>query len=261
MSVFGTSLLVLSGLIWLPTIAAADAVATFTETPLGNNVSQYQFTVTNAFDPVSQSGYSLYDIAFSFVGNPKVLLLPAGWDFLGSGSNVEAFSTFAGPQPTGSDIRAGGVETGFFFLADSNIPGASFVALFSNPIDPEAPLVQRGTVVSVPATAPVISTLTAAPNVIWPPNHKLVRVALNVSVSSSPAPAVCRISNVSSDEAITVPGETDWVVTGPLTLNVRAERSGSNRGRNYNVIVTCTNTANLGASKSVTISVPHDRKF
>jgi hypothetical protein len=110
----------------------------------------------------------------------------------------------------------------------------------------------------IPAIPPSITSLTATPDVLWPPNRKMVPVSLAVSATGSPTP-VCQISSVSSNEPIVVPGETDWAVTGPLALDLRAERLGSGDGRVYVITVTCTNTLNPSASQTVAVSVPHDQ--
>jgi probable HAF family extracellular repeat protein len=107
---------------------------------------------------------------------------------------------------------------------------------------------------------PTITSVTATPNVLWPPNHKMVRVAVTVDAldESGDAP-VCRITTVRSSEPIWVPGETDWIITGPLSVSLRAERAGAGPGRVYTITVTCTNAAGLSATKDVTVAVPHDR--
>jgi hypothetical protein len=107
-------------------------------------------------------------------------------------------------------------------------------------------------------TPPTIASVTASPAVVWPPNHRMVAASVSVSASGSPAP-VCRISDVRSNEGASVPGGTDWVITGPLSLNVRAERAGAGTGRVYDITVTCANGGSATASKVVTISVPHDQ--
>jgi hypothetical protein len=110
----------------------------------------------------------------------------------------------------------------------------------------------------VASTPTTITSLTASPNLIWPPNHKMMSASLRVSLSGSPA--VCQISVVTSNEPITGLGQTDWVITGPLTLSLRAERAGSGSGRIYTITVTCTNTGDLSTSQTVEVRVPHDRQ-
>ena len=105
---------------------------------------------------------------------------------------------------------------------------------------------------------PTISALTATPNVLWPPNNQMVPVSISLTVAddSDPAPT-CQITGVTSNEPL---GTSDWVLTGPLSLNLRADRNGRGAGRIYSVKVTCTNASQLSASAWVTVAVPHDQR-
>lgn len=106
-------------------------------------------------------------------------------------------------------------------------------------------------------TPPTITSVTAAPNVLWPPNHKMVPVSLQVSATGDPSPE-CRINSVRSNEASVTPGEDEWVAAGTLTVNLRAERADSGNGRVYSIDLTCTNTSG-SASQTITVNVPHNR--
>ncbi len=105
--------------------------------------------------------------------------------------------------------------------------------------------------------APTITSLVATPDILWPPRNQFVPVSLTVAVidNSDPAP-VCEITGVTSNEYASEPV---WLVTGPLTLDLRAQRSGRGTGRVYTITVTCTNTSDLSSSATVTVSVPHDQ--
>ena len=106
--------------------------------------------------------------------------------------------------------------------------------------------------------APTINSVTATPNVLWPANNNMAPVSLTVDVTdnSDPAP-VCQITDVTSNEAA---AETDWQITGPLTLDLRAQRFGKGTGRIYTITVSCTNSSQLSSSATVTVSVPHDQR-
>ena len=81
---------------------------------------------------------------------------------------------------------------------------------------------------SFPAVVPPkISALTATPDVLWPPNGRMVSVTIGVTVTddSDPSPA-CQISSVTSSEPSAA---SDWSVTGPLSLSLRADRKVSAR--------------------------------
>ncbi len=117
----------------------------------------------------------------------------------------------------------------------------------------------------VDTTPPVISSVSASPNVLWPPNHKMVPVTASVSVTDVCDPAVgskCQIISVSSNEPVNGPGSgntaPDWVITGRLTVHLRAERSGTGSGRIYTITVRCTDASGNGSTKTVTVAVPHD---
>jgi HYR domain len=117
----------------------------------------------------------------------------------------------------------------------------------------------------VDTTPPVIGSLTATPNVLWPPNHKMVPVVAAVSVSDiCDSSAACHIVSVSSNESIDGGGDghtvPDWVITGPLTVNLRAERAGGGSGRIYTIHVECTDASANTTSRSVEVRVPHDQR-
>ncbi len=114
-------------------------------------------------------------------------------------------------------------------------------------------------------TPPVISAISARPNVLWPPNHKMASVSVAVSASDNCDTApVCRITSVSSDEPENGRGDgdtaPDWQITGNLTLNLRAERSGTGNGRIYTIAVTCTDTSGNPSIRNVAVNVPKDQR-
>ena len=116
-------------------------------------------------------------------------------------------------------------------------------------------------------TPPVISSVSANPNVLWPPNHKMVPVTMGVSVADVCSPSVrssCRIISVSSNEPVDGLGDgdlaPDWVITGNLTVNLRAERSGTGSGRVYTITVRCTDASWNSSTKTVAVTVPRDQR-
>jgi hypothetical protein len=116
----------------------------------------------------------------------------------------------------------------------------------------------------VDTTAPVISSLSASPNVLWPPNHKMTPVTVAVSASDVCSPPVtCKITSVTSNEPVNAPGSgstaPDWQITGDRSVNLRAERSGRGNGRIYTLTVQCTDASGNGATKTVTVNVSHDQ--
>lgn len=115
------------------------------------------------------------------------------------------------------------------------------------------------------AVPPTIDSLTATPNVLRPPNHKIVPISISASASDiCAASPVCKITSVSSSEPTDGLGDgdiaPDWEILGPLMVNLRAERSGNRGGRTYTMEVTCTDAAGNSTTKSVDVTVPHDQR-
>jgi K319-like protein/uncharacterized protein DUF1565 len=110
-------------------------------------------------------------------------------------------------------------------------------------------------------TPPTISAATATPSVLPVPDHRMVPVVVIVSASDScGGSASCRIVNVTSNEPVDGFGDgdtaPDWEITGDLTLNVRAERSGAGTGRVYTITILCTDQAGNRSTSTTTVTVP-----
>jgi HYR domain len=109
-------------------------------------------------------------------------------------------------------------------------------------------------------TPPAILSLTASPNVLWPPNHRMVAVSLAAEVNdiADTAPAT-RIVSVTSNEPKKGDGdgnkEPDWEITRNLTLNLRAERQG-NGSRIYTITVESLDVYGNVGTWTVTVMVP-----
>jgi hypothetical protein len=120
------------------------------------------------------------------------------------------------------------------------------------------------TIQVVDTTPPVIHNVAVVPNVLWPPNHKMVPVTVTATAADNcDAAPVCAISMVSSNEPVNGLGDgdtaPDWTVTGTLSANLRAERSGKGAGRIYTVTVTCTDACGNSSTGSAAVTVPKSR--
>ncbi|HYE87658.1 MAG TPA: FG-GAP-like repeat-containing protein [Vicinamibacterales bacterium] len=107
----------------------------------------------------------------------------------------------------------------------------------------------------VDGTAPSITAASASPNQLWPPNNRLVPVEVTWSVSDCGPGGSCAIVSVSSNE----PGSNDWAITGSDTVSLRASRLGSGHGRVYTITIRCSDAAGNASTRTVTVTVPHDK--
>lgn len=109
-------------------------------------------------------------------------------------------------------------------------------------------------------TPPTITSIAATPHILWPPDHRMVQVNLTVDASDNDDPSpVAQITQVASNQPQN-PSSPDWEITGPLTVKLRAERSGNAGGRTYTISVQCKDASGNVSSASVDVSVPHDTR-
>jgi pectin methylesterase-like acyl-CoA thioesterase len=109
-------------------------------------------------------------------------------------------------------------------------------------------------------SAPIFQSLTASPDTIADPNGKMVPVTLKAEVSDLVDPMLdTRIISVTSNEPVNelFGGDTapDWEITGPLALNVRAERDNKGTGRIYTITVESRDEAGNVSLKTATVTV------
>jgi X-Pro dipeptidyl-peptidase len=115
------------------------------------------------------------------------------------------------------------------------------------------------TLTIVDQAPPIIDSVSASPDALWPPNHKMVEVTLTASVTDAVDPApVTRIIEVASNEPAAA-GESDWAITGALTLSLRAERLGTGTGRVYTITLESRDASGNVSMKTVTVVVPHNQ--
>lgn len=104
--------------------------------------------------------------------------------------------------------------------------------------------------------APTFVSISASPDVLKPPNGKLVTVTVTASVIDNldDAPLV-RVFAIAANESI---GAGDWEITGPMTVDLRAERDAHGEGRVYTISVEAIDAAGNRSTANVSVVVPHD---
>ena len=107
--------------------------------------------------------------------------------------------------------------------------------------------------------APVISNVTASPELLWPPDHRLVNVQLKYQATDNCSP-FNTILSVTSNEAQTntVRGDVpnDWILIDAHHIQLRAERAGKGRGRIYTVRILVTDASGNRDTAEVRVRVP-----
>jgi len=113
-------------------------------------------------------------------------------------------------------------------------------------------------------TPPVIHSVSATPNVLWSPNHRMTPVSIRANVTDNCSAATWSVTSIASDEPVNGTGEgdtePDWATTGAHGVNLRAERAGSGDGRIYTITITARDAAGNSAAATTTVSVPHSQK-
>jgi hypothetical protein len=134
-------------------LAVPSASFNYLETALGGGSWRYDYTLTNLGTPGPDSGYSIYDIILFLdpVATASVLTVPAGWDYFVGAGFVQSFSLNPGEPPLGTDVPPGAALPGYSFVFDYRAGNVAFDATFSNPLDPQNPVVISG--VTAPSTA------------------------------------------------------------------------------------------------------------
>ena len=113
---------------------------------------------------------------------------------------------------------------------------------------------------------PKVVSASARPAVLWPPNHKMQRVEIQMeAVDACDPDASCVVREIESSD----PDHVWWRrkdqagdarIVGPSTIEVRAERSGDSKSRTYTVHFECADTTAGNVSRGqVQVVVPHDQ--
>lgn len=150
-----------------PASAAPIAGLEYIETDLGGGLFQYDYTVRNLGDPLTDAGFDLFDFAL-FFGDTMSLMgddtrngAPADWQVIGGVGFIDATSLVPGAAPLGADIGPGGSLTGFSFIVDGRIGDTPFEALFANPNEPFDPIVVQGVSAAVPEPSALLLMVAA----------------------------------------------------------------------------------------------------
>jgi hypothetical protein len=160
--------------------------------------------------------------------------------------------------------------------ADPNDPDGKVYTITYGAVDSTGNAsIASATVRVVEDVTPPELALSVTPDTLWPPNHKMVLITPNWTVTDDwdPAPVVSlkSISMDEGDETNTYDpnydgtqgaGNTsdDIQVTPAGAIYVRAERSGKGDGRVYTITYEAIDESGNAATASATVVVPHDQR-
>jgi hypothetical protein len=173
-----------------------------------------------------------------------------------SGSTLQVVWTVNGIAAQTNTIPAGGnITRSNLTFAANFASGSHDVAITASNSGPNFATCHT-TVRVLDTIPPEITRIEATPNVLWPPNRRMVAVTLRADVvdGCDPSP-VFRIAQVTSNEPLNH-SAPDWEITGEQTLNLRAERLGKGKGRLYTIVVQSEDLSGNISFASVEVTVP-----
>lgn len=111
--------------------------------------------------------------------------------------------------------------------------------------------------------SPICSAAVADPRSLWPPNHKLVEIAINGVTDPDSESMAIEITSIFQDEPTNGLGDgdasPDGFGLGTPVASLRKERSGHGNGRVYTVGFKATDEQGASCESSVSVGVPHDQ--
>ena len=107
------------------------------------------------------------------------------------------------------------------------------------------------------------TTATASPSILWPPNHKYHTIQISGVLDSAGDQASIVVQSVFQDELVDGEGDgntrPDAAIDTIGGVRVRAERSGLEDGRVYEIGFSATSNDGASCAGTVVVGVPHDR--
>ena len=128
--------------------------------------------------------------------------------------------------------------------------------------------------VTVQDTMPPTAEVSVSPDMLWPPNHKLIPIAPTIVASDTcDAAPVVSLASVTSNESDNAnayvdthddthgDGNTvgDIAIGLDANISLRAERAATGTGRIYTITYSTTDASGNTDTESATVTVPHDQ--
>jgi hypothetical protein len=201
-----------------------DGAVSVTCTPASGSTFPLGVTTVQCSSADSRSNTSHGSFTITVVRTPPVLVLPA--DIVaeatsGAGAIVTYTATAHDNVDSVRPVACTPASGGTFPLGPTTVHCTATNSIATT----------SGTfLVDVQDRTPPTVIASASPASIWPPNHQMEHVTVTVIATDlvDPSPS-SRIVSVSSNQPVTGPGDNtspDWLITGPLTVDLRSERLG-----------------------------------
>ncbi len=120
-------------------------------------------------------------------------------------------------------------------------------------------------ITAMDTTAPYFENVSATPNSLWPPNHKMREVKINYDVfdNCSDAAHITTSLSIVSNEPVNGTGDgdtepVDYEVIDNHTVMLRAERAGTGDGRVYTITITAEDDCGNISSTTTEVYVAHN---
>lgn len=116
------------------------------------------------------------------------------------------------------------------------------------------------TVTVLDTLPPVIASVVATPESLWPSDRKMKSVTLAVTATDNCGVYTWRISDVVIKSGMFENDQInpDYLITGDHTVNLRAEIPKKGIKRVYTVIITCTDASGNSSTSSTDVAVSHN---
>ena len=184
------------------------------------------------------------------------------------GSAEIEFGAFSPPVVVVVETGATATITETFFV-DGSLQSITVVAVTGVVTVNGVAVPEGGITITIPNdTTPPIISVTLSPDVLWPPNHKMIEISASVTISDDvdPSPTFV-LTSIESNEPDNGKGDGNTVGdiqgddlgTPDVSFQLRAERAGGGDGRIYTVTYTATDASGNSASGSATVTVPHSK--
>jgi hypothetical protein len=284
------ALRLLSAVVALPLLVSASAPSACAqpvqvkviEQPQGSNVIYFYRIVNNGSKPVVA-----LRVGFDYLhGVPELATPPLGWTFDGglppgsasapSGWQTRVVTTEENPfvdiewsneGGASGDIAPGASQSGFRVIvpqASAPYRSGHFDVILGDSTHVSAPMVPDDAPPPPTDVTPPTLSVTLNPSELWPPNHKLVTINAQISVSDDQDPnPIVRLVSITCNEPINSATDISGASFGTddRAFAVRAERVGQRKeGRVYTVTYSATDAAGNSTTTTATVTLPHDQR-